>query len=195
MSHRLAALAPSGFLSRSTKCALREVAARARDRRSHGPARPRPATKNSPRGSSLPRSSGRKWAQGKQPASGPAAASIQNNSGPSPRTCHRDGGRLIMRRTDYEGGSPRVRHTTARIHLAWRQRGSGLAARGARAAAGQSPSRWHLVGRRAVSECSSDGGLPARPARTWLRRGAESCHRGKRRAALGSQPTQLCPTC
>jgi hypothetical protein len=49
------------------------------------------------------------------------------------------------------------------------------------------------MGRRAVSECSSDGGLPARPARTWLRRGAESCHRGKRRAALGSQPTQLYP--
>src|SRR5262245_54368819 len=52
----------------------------------------------------------------------------------APRTCHGVGGRLRMRRTDCEGGSPRVRHTTARIPFAWRRRGC-VAARGARAAA------------------------------------------------------------
>jgi hypothetical protein len=35
-----------------------------------------------------------------------------------------------MRRTDCEGGSPRVRYTTARFrHPAWRRRGSRVAAR------------------------------------------------------------------
>src|SRR5262245_32445474 len=48
---------------------------------------------------------------------------------PTLRTCRPGGASLMVRRTDYEGGSPRVRHTTARIHLAWRQRGD-MAARG-----------------------------------------------------------------
>src|SRR4029453_10726561 len=93
------------------------------------------------------------------------------------------------------GGSHGNPPPTARIHIHTGRRGV-VAARSASAAAGQSPSRRHLVGQRAVSECSPDGGLPARLARTWLRRRAESCHRGKRRAAaLGSQPTQLYRPC
>ena len=44
------------------------------------------------------------------------------------------GGRLRVRRTDCEGGSPRVRHTTARIRHLARRRGCGVAARCARAA-------------------------------------------------------------
>src|SRR5262245_56207496 len=48
---------------------------------------------------------------------------------PTLRTCRPGGASLMVRRTDYKGGSPRVRHTTARIHLAWRQRGD-MAARG-----------------------------------------------------------------
>src|SRR6478609_11690842 len=51
---------------------------------------------------------------------------------PAPRTCQRVGGRLRMRWTDCEGGSPRVRYTTARFyHPAWRRR-VRVAARGAR---------------------------------------------------------------
>src|SRR5215472_11536725 len=53
---------------------------------------------------------------------------------PTPRTCHGVGGRLRMRRTDCEGGSPRVRYTTARFHHATRGRGGVVAARGARTA-------------------------------------------------------------
>src|SRR5262245_56234376 len=53
-----------------------------------------------------------------------------------PGTFRPVGGRLMVRRTDYEGGSPRVRHTTARIrHLVGRRCGGGVAARGTRAAA------------------------------------------------------------
>src|SRR5262249_43512226 len=47
-----------------------------------------------------------------------------------------------MRRTDCEGGSPRVRYTTARIPFAWRRRGC-VAANGARAAAGEDPAHRH----------------------------------------------------
>src|SRR5262249_38600540 len=41
----------------------------------------------------------------------------------TPRTCHRVGGRLRMRRTDCEGGSPRVRYATARFRHPARGRG------------------------------------------------------------------------
>src|SRR6516164_1535368 len=52
----------------------------------------------------------------------------------APRTCHGVGGRLRMRWTDCEGGSPRVRYTTARFrHPAWLRHGSDMAARGASA--------------------------------------------------------------
>ena len=52
----------------------------------------------------------------------------------TPRTCLGIGGRLRMRRTDCEGGSPRVRYTTARFrHPAWRRQGGCMAACGARA--------------------------------------------------------------
>jgi hypothetical protein len=47
-------------------------------------------------------------------------------------------GRLMVRRTGCEGGSPRVRYTTARFpHPAWRRRGGGVVARGRRAAVGK----------------------------------------------------------
>src|SRR6516165_9867109 len=52
----------------------------------------------------------------------------------APRTCHGVGGRLRMRWTDCEGGSPRVRYTTARFrHPAWLRHGRDMAARGASA--------------------------------------------------------------
>src|SRR5262245_61524543 len=50
---------------------------------------------------------------------------------PATGTWRSAGGRLTVRRTDYEGGSPRVRHTTARIRHLARRRGGRVAARGA----------------------------------------------------------------
>src|SRR5215831_15122841 len=77
------------------------------------------------------------------PAAARRTPRIQNNSGLPPRTCHGVGGRLRMRRTDCEGGSPRVRYTTARFRdPAWLRRGSGMAARGSRAAADEDRSDW-----------------------------------------------------
>src|SRR5262249_48051142 len=66
---------------------------------------------------------------------------------PATGTWRSAGGRLRVRRTDYEGGSPRVRHTTARIrHLARRQCSGGVAARGARAAVGTFATTCHIAG-------------------------------------------------
>ena len=90
----------------------------------------------------------------------------------APRTCHGAGGRLRMRRADCEGGSPRVRYTTARFrHPAWLRRDGCVAARGARAAGGNATDHrvvWpeHGLGLEAVDRC-----FCAAAARTRLDRG------------------------
>src|SRR6516164_1339908 len=92
----------------------------------------------------------------------------------APRTCHGDGGRLTMRRTDCEGGSPRVRYTTARFrHPAWLRHDSGVAAYGERAAtAGDAGDRVPRFGFAPTNgtdgSCVSPG-----PGQSRLRRGPE----------------------
>jgi hypothetical protein len=92
-----------------------------------------------------------------------------------------------MRRTGCEGGSPRVRYTTARFrHPAWRRRG-GVAARGT-SAAGCHSSRRISVTRRAWDACVSCSGIPQGTERSRLCRGQEPCDR----ISLGAE--RLCPT-
>ena len=92
----------------------------------------------------------------------------------APRTCHGAGGRLRMRRADCEGGSPRVRYTTARFrHPAWLRRDGCVAARGARAAGGNATDHrvlWpeHGLGLESVDRC-----FCAAAARTRLNRGPQ----------------------
>src|SRR6516165_10172740 len=77
-------------------------------------------------------------------------------------------GRLSMRRTDCEGESPRVRYTTARFRdPAWLRHGSGVAARGARAAAIGAGDRipWQLGACRSCIRQRIRSQLPARAAR------------------------------
>jgi hypothetical protein len=74
-------------------------------------------------------------------ATGPQGTPDSEQFRPSLRTCRRVDGRLMVRRTDYEGGSPRVRHSTARIPFARRRSGGRMATHGARAAAGDAGDR------------------------------------------------------
>src|SRR5262249_430018 len=86
---------------------------------------------------------------------------------PATGTWRSAGGRLRVRRTDYEGGSPRVRHTTARIrHLARRQCSGRMAARGRGAAARRDAAQRGGMGRMGVlmNLTSDDPEAPGRVA-------------------------------